>query len=83
MYRPRRGATVDADEAGRSRRATASECSNEPDITLPANPYTLSLANRIASSSVSNGITDSTGPKISSWAMVIELSTSTKSVGLT
>ena len=65
------------------RRATASERSREPDITLPAKPYTLSLAIRIASSSSSNGMTDSTGPKISSWAMVILLSTSVKSVGLT
>ncbi len=46
--------------------------------TLPASPYAESLAMRIASSSVSKGITASTGPKISSWAMVIELSTSAK-----
>ena len=38
---------------------------------------------RTASSSSSNGIITSTGPKISSWAMVIELSTSAKSVGST
>jgi hypothetical protein len=31
---------------------------------------------RTASSSSSNGITTSTGPKISSWAMRVELSTS-------
>ena len=67
----------------RIRRATASERSSEPDITLPANPYVLSLAIRIASSSSSNGMTASTGPKISSWAIVMELSTSVKSVGLT
>ena len=54
-----------------------------PDMTLPARPYGLSLAIRTASSSSSNGITTRTGPKISSWAIVIELSTSTKSVGLT
>jgi hypothetical protein len=36
---------------------------------------------RTASSSEENLITDSTGPKISSWAIVIELSTSVKIVG--
>ena len=41
------------------------------------------MAIRTASSSSSNGMTTSTGPKISSWAIVIELSTSVKSVGLT
>ena len=34
-----------------------------------------------ASSSVSNGITQSTGPKISSWAILALLSTSVKIVG--
>ena len=38
---------------------------------------------RTASSSVSYGITASTGPKISSCAMVIELSTSANTVGST
>ena len=38
---------------------------------------------RTASSSSSNGIITSTGPKISSWAIVIELSTSANSVGST
>ncbi|CNM60620.1 Uncharacterised protein [Mycobacterium tuberculosis] len=52
-----------------------------PANTLPANPYTLSLAIRIASSSSSNGMTDSTGPKISSCAIVILLSTLVNSVG--
>src|SRR5687767_1756024 len=32
----------------------------------PDSPYSVSLASRIASSSVSNGSTDTTGPKISS-----------------
>ena len=41
----------------------------------------LSLAIRIASSTESYRITDSTGPKISSWAIFIELSTSPKIVG--
>ena len=40
-----------------------------------------SFAIRIASSSSENLITDSTGPKISSCAIVIELSTSVKIVG--
>jgi hypothetical protein len=43
----------------------------------------LSLAMRIASSSPSYGMTTSTGPKISSWAIVMALSTSTNSVGFT
>ena len=43
----------------------------------------LSLAIRTASSSSSKGITTSTGPKISSRAMVIGLSTSVNSVGST
>jgi hypothetical protein len=38
---------------------------------------------RTASSSSSKGITTSTGPKISSRAIVMELSTSTNSVGST
>ena len=67
----------------RSRRATASERSSDPDITLPASPYGLSLAIRTASSSSSYGMTTSTGPKISSCAIVMVLSTSVKSVGLT
>ena len=41
----------------------------------------VSLAIRIASASPVNGMTDSTGPKISSWAILILLSTSTKIVG--
>src|SRR5437667_70072 len=54
-----------------------------PDGTIPASPYLLSLAMRTASSSSSNGMTTRTGPKISSWAIVIELSTSTNIVGST
>ena len=42
-----------------------------------------SLAIRTASSSSSNPMTESTGPKISSCAIVIVLSTSAKSVGST
>ena len=38
--------------------STASERSRNPDITLPASPYGLSLAIRMASSSSSNGMTD-------------------------
>ena len=43
----------------------------------------MSLAMRTASSSSSYGITTSTGPKISSCAIVIALSTSANSVGST
>src|SRR5260221_14770360 len=54
------------------------------DVYTPApRPYGESLAIRIASSSSANGITDRTGPKISSRAIGHELSTSANSVGLT
>ena len=43
----------------------------------------VSLAIRTASSSSAAGITDSTGPKISSWAMTEELSTLPNTVGST
>ena len=65
------------------RRATALARSRSPEVIAPDSPYFESLAMRTASSSSSNGIITSTGPKISSWAMVIELSTSAKIVGST
>ena len=43
----------------------------------------VSLAIRTASASSSAGMTDSTGPKISSWAIVEWLSTLPKTVGST
>src|SRR5215831_11889094 len=51
--------------------------------TVAARPYWVSLAIRTASSSSLNGITDSTGPKISSRAMLMSLVTSVNSVGAT
>ena len=47
-----------------------------PVHTVAASPYSVSLAIRTASSSSPNGITDSTGPKISSRAMLMSLDTS-------
>src|ERR1700733_6542040 len=51
--------------------------------TPAARPYTVSLAIAIASSSSSNGMTDRTGPKISSCAIRIWLLTPVKIVGST
>ena len=51
--------------------------------TPPASPYTESLAIATASSSSSNGMNDTTGPKISSRATRIELTTSASTVGST
>ena len=44
-------------------------------------PYLESLAIRIASSSESYAMTHSTGPKISSWAIVMSFLTLTNTVG--
>ena len=49
--------------------------------TPAASPYSLSLAIRSASSSLSNAITDSTGPKISSRLIVCSWATSSNTVG--
>ena len=49
--------------------------------TPAARPYSVSLAIRYASSSVENGMTDMTGPKISSWAIRMSLRTPVKIVG--
>ena len=46
-----------------------------------ARPYGVSLAMATASASVSNSITDRTGPKISSRAIVMSLRTPSKTVG--
>ena len=45
-------------------------------------PYCVVFASRIASSSESNGITDTTGPKISSRAIRISFVTPSKTVGM-
>ena len=57
--------------------------SSEPAVTAPDSPYIVSFAMRTASSSSSYGMTTSTGPKISSWAIVERASTSANSVGST
>ncbi|MCY1461595.1 hypothetical protein D3C76_1019580 [compost metagenome] len=51
--------------------------------TAAARPYGVSLAIAMASSALSNAMTDSTGPKISSWAIFIALLTPSKIVGST
>ncbi len=51
--------------------------------TVAARPYSVSLAIRTASSSSLKGITDRTGPKISSRAMLMSLDTSVNRVGAT
>ncbi len=48
---------------------------------MPASPYRVVFASRSASSSVSNGMTVSTGPKISSWAVRESLSSPVITVG--
>ena len=47
----------------------------------PESPYGESFARRTASSSVSNGMMQTTGPKISSWATRQALSTSASTAG--
>ena len=49
--------------------------------TAAARPYSLSFDSSITSSARVNGITDITGPKISSRAIRASLSTSAKIVG--
>ena len=51
--------------------------------TAPPSPYSVWLPSAIASSTVSNGMTERTGPKISSCAILMLLSTFEKIVGLT
>ena len=51
--------------------------------TVAARPYSVAFAIAMASSSSVNGMTDSTGPKISSRAMVMSLCTSVNRVGAT
>ena len=47
----------------------------------PDRPYGVALARRSASSSVSNGMTETTGPKISSFAIRMSFDTPSKTVG--
>ena len=49
--------------------------------TPAASPYSVSLASRTTSSSLSNGMIAATGPKISSRTTRMSLSTSTRTVG--
>src|SRR5258707_15393223 len=60
----------------RTRRATRRPRAGSPAHTPPENPYGESLATATASSSSSQGMRQSTGPKISSRATRMELSTS-------
>ena len=63
------------------RAATRWPRDGSPVHTVANRPYLMSLAMRIASFSSSNGITVTTGPKISSCATVIRLSTFASTVG--
>ncbi len=67
------------------RMACATRCPRWMSLvhTAPARPYRLSLASAIASSSVSNGITERTGPNTSSHATVIVGLTPVSTVGWT
>ncbi|MCY1466534.1 hypothetical protein D9M71_848680 [compost metagenome] len=68
-----------------ARRALAVRCALEMSAvhTPAARPYGVSLAMLIASSVESKVMTDSTGPKISSWAIFMALVTPSKMVGST
>ena len=59
------------------------DLANELNASLEISPYEVSFTIVIASSSVSNGIIESTGPNISSLAILISLFTSVKIVGFT
>ena len=48
----------------------------------PDSPYGVAFARRSASSSVSNGMIETTGPKISSRAIRMSLQTPSKTVGI-
>ena len=63
------------------RAATRWPRAGSPVQTVAIRPYFTSFAMRIASFSSSNGITVTTGPKISSCATVIALSTFASTVG--
>ena len=63
--------------------ATRMALSSSPDQTPPDRPYSESLANSMASSSVEYVVMESTGPKISSRNMVISGVTSANTVGRT
>ncbi len=62
-------------------RATRWPRAGSPVQTVAKRPYWTSFAIRIASFSSSNGIAVTTGPKISSCATVIEVSTPASTVG--
>ena len=61
----------------------ASRCprAGSPVQTVAIRPYLTSLASLAASFSSSNGVIVTTGPKISSWATAIRLSTLASTVG--
>ena len=63
------------------RAATRWPRAGSPVQTVAISPYLTSFAIRIASFSSSNGITVTTGPKISSCATAIALSTCASTVG--
>ena len=50
--------------------------------TEPDSPYGVALARRIASASESNGMIETTGPKISSFAIRMSFETPSKTVGM-
>ena len=77
-----RAVRVDADDArpaAPSRRAAPCRCRGSRSSR--DSPYGVALARRSASSSVSNGMIDTTGPKISSRAMRMSFDTPSKTVG--
>jgi hypothetical protein len=50
--------------------------------TEPDSPYGVAFASRIASASVSKGMIETTGPKISSFAIRMSFVTPSKTVGM-
>ncbi len=77
------GGAVDAEEAGAQPTGNRQAVLDRTGHHVARQSIWLSLAMRTASSSSVYGMTASTGPKISSCAIVILLSTSANSVGLT
>jgi hypothetical protein len=74
---------VDEAHAGFDRRGHAVRAADVLGPDVADRPYWMSLAMRIASASSSNGIRQATGPKISSCAIFMRLSTSANTVGAT
>src|SRR5690606_41530962 len=64
-----------------NRGATSSARLMFSDHTLAASPYGVLFASATASSGVRNVMDTSTGPNISSWAIVLDGATSVHSVG--